>query len=139
MPSNTEDVFDVSDFLNQSEDHDLDLHELPGWMFRGLTIYLDKLSPADRPSQNGDGGPVRSFTSDMELDLAGQVVRLAGGTVQEDLDDSNITHIVVGDDRSKVRRIRQTLSYRNRIPHVVTVQWVEESWKERTLLDEERE
>ena len=64
------------------------------------------------------------------------------------MEDKRITHIVVDsgeeNDRSStdLYALRTSLSNRvganKKIPHIVTAEWVERSWKEKTLLDEER-
>jgi DNA ligase 4 len=41
---------------------------------------------------------------------------------------------------TELSTLRSTLSAQlgqQKMPHLVTVEWIEESWKERTLLDEE--
>ena len=35
-------------------------------------------------------------------------------------------------------RMMMVKSRRNRLPRLVTVEWIEQSWREKTLLDEER-
>ncbi|KAF2087353.1 DNA ligase 4 [Saccharata proteae CBS 121410] len=118
-----EEKFDAASFLLQMSDHGNELDSLPGWMFRGLRVYVEKPAAAD-----GDA---------TRLDLAAQVFRFAGGEVMGSLDDSGITHVVVGDGQSRLKELRQAVSRRSPVPRIVTVEWIEASWKEKTLLDEE--
>jgi DNA ligase-4 len=64
-------------------------------------------------------------------------LRFGGGLLSEELNNKRVTHVVVH-EKSKLKQIRETLATRSRLPRIVTRQWIEESWKERTLLDEER-
>ncbi|KAK8162433.1 DNA ligase 4 [Phyllosticta citrichinensis] len=133
-------------FLRQiMEEHDEggdELNDLPGWMFRGCVVFFDN-------------DPSRAPTS-TRLALAENTVRFAGGQVARRLDDDAVTHVVVGAEvetaedntevdtvlkqRAKVlrSRISETMSTEARVPRVVKVDWVEESWREKTRLDEGR-
>lgn len=67
------------------------------------------------------------------------IARFAGATLDEDLDDDSITHVVVGDvEQEQMRAIRSQIVKKKRLPRVVTTEWITESWKEKTRLDEER-
>lgn len=106
-----------------------------GWVFRGLTLYFH---------ESEDGQDLQSDNTKASQShqnrLARNTARFAGANVSISLEDSAITHIIVGPETpaSAVSKIRKTLSNRKKLPHIVTVDWIEESWKERTLLDEER-
>jgi DNA ligase-4 len=118
-------------------------------MFRGLTIYFDK-SPLDESDQM-----LQQCSPEPALDLASSTVRFGSGKVTDDLNNTNITHIVIGKDRSRLQSIRETISMlvtavlpfvpffslisdrRTCIPRIVTIDWVDQSWNEKTLLDEE--
>ena len=103
---------------------------LPGWLFRGLTILFDH-------------GQIPGC----RIKLACNIARFAGARIftscKESPPPSPITHVVVdpamsAEELSTVRGSWSAHSTIGKIPHLVTVEWVEESWKERTLLDEER-
>jgi DNA ligase-4 len=98
-----------------------------GWLFKGFTLHFVK---------EGDGG----LSSVFPTQAARNVARFAGAVVTESLKSSSITHVVVNPETpaSDLSSIRQTLSTRKKVPHIVTIAWVEESWKEKTILDEER-
>ena len=80
--------------FTQLEERGLDLEGLPGIMFRHSVVYVDQPSGSD----------------DMELNFARQIVRFAGGQVPDDLDDLDITQIVVGQDPSRLKELRQIVS-----------------------------
>ncbi|EDN06024.1 hypothetical protein I7I51_06408 [Histoplasma capsulatum] len=122
----------------------------PGWLFKGLVIYF-----AMPPSLSNEGNGKIPHVLPQRLYLASNLVKFAGGEVitddDGDMKDARITHVVVdsnppGDKAAMaaadVAGIRRAISSRagvgKRIPHIVGVEWVEESWGERTLVDEER-
>ncbi|KAL4785557.1 hypothetical protein BJX76DRAFT_355949 [Aspergillus varians] len=104
-----------------------------GWVFKGLTLYFfesedDSVVESPHPKQ-----PDRT-------QLARNTARFAGASVSSSLKDPSITHVIVSPEApaSRVCALREELSTRKRLPHIVKVDWIEESWKERTVLDEER-
>ena len=73
----------------------------------------------------------------------GNYLRFAGGEVAAKLSDKDVTHVVVvGCDQRAEREVavnvRHIISWRRKVPRVVTPSWVVESWNEKTMLDEER-
>ena len=108
-------------FFNQLDEHGVDVDDMPGTMFRRTVVYFDKADSAD-----------------LNMEYAQHVVRMANGTLVNDLDNELLTHIVVSEDRSRLSDLRKTISRRTRVPRFVTLAWVMESSKEKTLLDEER-
>ena len=73
-------------------------------MFRGLTIYLDK-APLDESDQM-----LQQCSPEPALDLASSTVRFGSGKVTDDLNNTSITHVVIGKDRSRLQSIRETIS-----------------------------
>jgi DNA ligase-4 len=119
--------FDKVLFLEQLEQHGKDVTTLRSFMFSRCRVlfYL-----ADGAKEN-------------TKDKWERYIQYAGGSCSQDLDDESVTHIVVlGDDAMEIGdvsdKLRSRLSSRRKIPRLVSEQWVEESWRERTLLDEER-
>ena len=119
-------------------------------MFHSLTIYLDK-APLDESDQM-----LQQCSPEPALDFASSTVRFGSGKVTNDLNNTSITHIVIGKDRSRLQSIRETISVlvncsttfcnifsplifdrRTCLPRIVTFDWVDQSWNEKTLLDEE--
>jgi DNA ligase 4 len=102
----------------------------PGWLFKGLTINFHDPSSSDNH----------------RLWLAQKLTEFGGANTANSLDDDEApTHVVVGHNTSEqISATRKTLSERQmsrsrglKIPYLVTVEWIEQSWKEKTLLDEE--
>lgn len=110
--------------------------EMPlGWLFKGLTITMPQRDETDGPAQQ------------LRLRLASNTASFAGATLASSSlsspsKDPQVTHIVVDthSTASEISSIRASLSARasGKMPHLVTVEWIEESWKQRALLDEER-
>ncbi|KAF2838289.1 ATP-dependent DNA ligase [Patellaria atrata CBS 101060] len=136
MPT-LEQSFDKSEFVEQVEANGLNAEELPAWMFRDVVVYLDK-PWADANSVTDL--PVQTKPLDIELELADQIITFCGGRVLGSLDDLSITHILVGEDRSRISNMRKEVAKRatSRIPRIVPLDWVRDSWTEKTLLDESR-
>ncbi|KZF26592.1 DNA ligase 4 [Xylona heveae TC161] len=137
MPAISPSPSDVSKLKEQLRQQSTELRESRGWMFTDLVIYLDKsgLSQTDHSySQEKE----LSLASDRKLQLASNYIRFGDGKITDDLQDIPLTHVIVGDDRSRLKQIRQEIKDKSALPRIVTVDWVETSWQEETLLDEER-
>lgn len=106
------------DSFEELAEFDDELVNDPGWMFHGVNAYF--------------------ATDDFDCVLSRYTLQFAGGQVLNDISDPNITHIIIGHDRTKLNEFRVTISERSTIPRLTTVEWVQESWKENTRLDEER-
>lgn len=121
---------------------------LPGWIFKGLTLYFH--SP-ESPSQSPDSDisqRLRLARSLAEFGSADISETLETGQSKKKAVNTGITHVVVpsplsskegeeelGSLRKALSKLVSSSGYK--IPHIVSVEWVEQSWKERTLLDEE--
>ncbi|PWY84944.1 putative DNA ligase [Aspergillus heteromorphus CBS 117.55] len=111
--------------------------ELPcGWLFQGLTFFFPEPTEQDtdpeEPADAGQGHP---------LPLARQTALFAGASVVDTVKNPSITHVVVDSNTpsSEISSLRKTWSATpgTKIPHIVTTEWIKESWTQRTLLDEE--
>ncbi|KAL4748398.1 DNA ligase 4 [Aspergillus terricola var. indicus] len=104
-----------------------------GWVFKGLALCFPE---NEGDSASGSLEPKQS----QRIHLARNTAKFAGASVTTSLKDLSITHVVVDPDftSSETSKLRKTLSTRKKLPHIVRVDWIEDSWKERTLLDEER-
>jgi DNA ligase-4 len=115
-------TFSATNFLTELEERGNGLGEMSGSIFRGCVAY---------------------FFGDVERDVDSRLARLrymlASGAISDEL-DADTTHVVVLDDnRESVRALRKRISERGgKIPRVVSLTWLQDSWKEGTLLDEER-
>lgn len=110
-----------------------------GWLFKGKTMaFISKEAEIPPP----DMGFAEGIKRELPGYLAKNLVTFGGEGGTSNLDDLNLTHVVVSDtvakDDAEMRTIRETLSKRRKQPRVVTMDWIWDSWKERTLLDEER-
>ncbi|GAB1196970.1 DNA ligase (ATP) [Aspergillus pseudonomiae] len=111
--------------------------EMPsGWLFKGLTILFPESEKVDEAEVHETPQTHQQY----RLHLARNTALFAGASVV-DSKSSSVTHIVIAPDspNSDVSSIRKSYSARpgKKLPHLVTVEWIEECWKERTLLDEE--
>ncbi|CRG83984.1 DNA ligase 4 [Talaromyces islandicus] len=139
-------------FAQSQEDHG-STAALPGWIFKGLTLYFHF-------HFQESSSPLYSSSSDISqrLRLARSLAEFGSADITETLEtgqskkkatNTGITHIVVpsflssAEGKEELASLRKTLSKLvsssgYKIPHIVSVEWVEQSWKERTLLDEDR-
>ena len=137
MPTTfNEHAFEATDFRNELGTHRHELGELPGWMFEGTLIFVD--GQDDYGGVHGEKKPLLQQDPAFRLQQACNTARFAGGRITHDL-RSGITHVLVGgQDKSRIRALREKIADFQRLPRLVTVEWIEESWREGTLLDEER-
>ena len=115
MPSTFADDFISADLLDQLNAHGHDLESLPGLMFHG----------------------VKAFCEDVPTD-AQRILAFAGADILKSVENEQLTHVVVSSDSQRLREIRKTISFRRQVPRIVSPDWVFDSWKEKTKLDEER-
>ncbi|KAE8353016.1 DNA ligase 4 [Aspergillus coremiiformis] len=112
--------------------------EMPsGWLFKGLTILFaenDQVDDTESEETTQAHQPYR-------LHLARNTARFAGANVVNSPKSLSVTHIVVAptSTSSDISSIRKSYSPESgkKVPHLVTVEWIEECWKQHTLLDEE--
>ena len=115
MPSKFDDEYVSKDLLEQLNDHGHDLDAMPGFMFNG----------------------VRALCEDVPAE-ATRLIAFAGGEIVDTIDDEQLTHIIFPTGSNKLKEIRKSLSSRQKLPRIVTTDWVLDSWNEKTKLDEER-
>ena len=148
----------TEEMLEQFEKRGLELEgmESKGFMFRRVVAYVDypaKQKKDEDVQMTNGGDPVESSSDDddeepLDLLFAKQKITFGGGKVVENLADTRAdhalpehqTHIIVGKDTSseRLKEVRGLIAGRRKLPRIVTTEWVEESWKEGTLLDEEK-
>lgn len=118
--------FSRNHFLEQLVEHGKDMGNLRSLVFQRCVVLLH---PVD--------------SSGNMLYKLKHYIRFGGGTCVEDPGNLSITHIVIiGDDPMEVGEaadlIRKEISLRQKVPRVVSGGWVQDCWKERTLIDEEQ-
>ncbi|KAI2470520.1 ATP-dependent DNA ligase [Annulohypoxylon bovei var. microspora] len=119
--------FDREEFLNQLVEHGHDMGSLRSYIFRSARVHFsttDGISPI------------------LCLKLKNWI-KYGGGSVVDDLDDRGITHVVImssseAGEMERAAEVRSSISSRSPVPRVVSRQWVEDCWKNRTTVDEER-
>lgn len=98
-------------------------HRTGGFLFQGFKFHMCGSSDSLR----------RAF--------AVIISRFADAQVIADTQSPDITHFIVDDSCGSVDigQIHRETAARSdfRVPHIVSLEWVEECWKEKTLLDEE--
>lgn len=120
--------------LNNSDDGARE--EVKGAMFRGIKIHF--VSPSSSTSSPGTDG----VAAQLEFQLARNIARFAGAVLAEEVDEEEgVTHVVVGADED-ITAVRKGVGERSgggkeKVPWVVRPGWVNESWKEGTVLEEE--
>lgn len=117
----------------------------PGWLFHAMTIYFHKISPSTPGNSAAQLSLMTSESQQREqrLHLAHNLIRFGGASVTKKINKST-THIIVdpaisSTDLSDLRGTlaKQLGKERQKLAHIVKVDWIEESWKEKMLLDEE--
>ncbi|QPG95538.1 hypothetical protein C2857_001090 [Epichloe festucae Fl1] len=117
--------FDEDHFLGELEERGKGLSHLRGFMFRRCVVHVRVVGGVD---------------SNLVNKLV-HYVKYAGGKVEERLGDK-VTHVVlVGEDAMEIGavadEVRNKICPREKMPRVVGEKWILESWKEKTMLDEE--
>ncbi len=155
MPYKYEHTFSPNKFRAELSERDHDLGELPGWMFGGLLLCVDEQNTIQSNGASSVVQPNALEKSGFRMKQAVNAARFAGAEFTTDLANDKITHVLVENDKCRVKILREMFSThvffvflvelladatcrRKRLPRLVTVDWVEQSWEERTLLDEER-
>lgn len=127
-----------------AEDVDVRLHEMfwdgfevgqsRATLFKNVKCYLVRQHSTAQPDK-------QRIVSDLAMDLATNYICFGGGSIFSDLKDQTITHIIVdekAEDKVEISQIRKALARRHRLPRLVSLSWVTQSWLERTMLDAER-
>lgn len=107
MAKSTRDDYDAEEVLNDLVG-DVDMADIPGWMFQGTRVYLARDQPGlDQDAMQIDG---HKREVDSTLDNAGRTVLFAGGEIAQATDKKNLTHVIVGQDRSGLKALRRKLA-----------------------------
>lgn len=101
MPARFEHDFSVKDFKGELEKHGNNLEELPGWMFDDLLLYTGQ--------QLADDASLIDNDPDSRMKQAYDTARFAGARLTNDLKEG-VTHVLVGQDGSVTRSLRQAVS-----------------------------
>ena len=106
-------------------------------MFLGAHIYFADLSAQTNGNAVREVIGTHESLQSVVINAAKYTARLAGASFATQIDDTSITHVVVH-STSDLQGLRSKLSSRKVLPRMVTLDWIDQSWKEKTLLDAER-
>ncbi|PVH89948.1 ATP-dependent DNA ligase [Cadophora sp. DSE1049] len=120
-------TFSSDEFISQLEEHGRGLGDMPGSMSRRCVVRFVSSSN-------------EAADQDSDVLIIKNRLKFSGGKIAEsDGEEEGITHFVVLDEDSKVvKEVRQKASQFKKIPRIVGRKWFEDSWEEKTLMDEER-
>jgi DNA ligase-4 len=114
-----------------------------GWLFRGLTFFFPSSHQANGDANSDSDSDSSNFaTKDIRLTLARNTAQFGGASIVTSLKTHGVTHVIVNTEMissAEISSLRKSLAdgSRKKIPHLVSLDWVEESWEHGTLLDEE--
>lgn len=116
--------YNGEDVLAELKEHGNDLEQQSkGGLFKGCSVYI-------------------TDSNDPQRQVIADILLFGGAKIEENLDKESITQVVVLEEveRLPVSELRRAIaeSGRRKLPRIVTSAWVEDSWDESTLLDEER-
>lgn len=131
--------FNAQEFQMELSEHGHELGDGRGWLFEGLRVYFDGLD-FDKTSSGIDS---ERSSDQLRLRMARNTARFGGAEIATSIngDDKEITHIVVDNEKEQLtdlKAIRQSIASQKRLPRIVTMDWVERSWEEKTRLAEEK-
>lgn len=121
--------FDKGQFLEELEERGIDLVvQLRSMMFQRCVVYI---------YADGDASVLAE-----ECEKLARYVRYGGGICVDGLESERLTHVVVlkgSRNQEEMDQLRRDLSMRDgRLPRLVSGDWIETSWKEKSMLDEEQ-
>ena len=130
-------VFERNAALEVSRRFDQELaeEETAGRMFAGCVIYFDSMVASPGAQQNLSSKPHQS--SAVAQRLAEAISRFSDAKITDNIQDESTTHIIAHRD-SNLAALRRAICPRSRIPAIIIMDWIEESWQAGTRLDEER-
>ncbi|KAJ5587353.1 Nucleic acid-binding OB-fold [Penicillium hispanicum] len=113
-----------------------------GWLFRGLTLFFFSKTHREKGHKADDSGS-QMLDDDPRLFMTRYTARFGGASSADSLQSSKVTHVIINPETllpAEISSLRKSLAKRSgrKLPHLVSLDWVEESWKHGTFLDEER-
>ena len=117
MPTEFEHSFDADEFRLQLKEHGCDISDIPGSMFRGFKILVDRFGTSAQHEDKAIEGfsdeepPIQELSdSEFRVKLACNTARFAGAKIVHDLDDKEITHVLAGDNQPRLKEIREQMA-----------------------------
>lgn len=121
--------------------------DMKAWLFKGKTFYFDDPSTRNSTSKASvNGGDMdvgtaisanNNLSSPTSIFQARVLASFASALIATSLSDTSVTHIITSPN-SDVSSIRKTISSRKRLPRIVKATWIQDCWREGTLVDEEQ-
>lgn len=107
-----------------------------GWLFRRFTFFF-----LENHASTEETKP-KFITDEIRLQLARNTAQFGGANTTTSLESSDVTHVILNPEYlspEDITSLRESLAARPgmKVPYLVSVAWVEESWMNGTLLDEE--
>lgn len=110
-PTKFEQRLDAGVIRRQLQAHAHEHGTLPGWLFEGLLLYFDDGRDSSSPrSHQTNGVKEGSGSMDPDMEYVCKIARFAGAQIAGQINEEGITHVIVGNDTSRLGTIRQTLS-----------------------------
>lgn len=109
MPSKSKLGSTTMDFRSELREHDHDLGQLPGWMFEGLLLLVVHSDQAELHNHSTSNSQSSSKSHDLQMKRACNLARFAGADLTADMNDDEVTHVIVGAE-ANTRAVRQKMS-----------------------------
>ena len=115
---------------------------LRGWLFCNLKFFF----PTRQENRASDRGKNNAHplggVDDIRVTLARNTALFGGAQILNSLEVGAVTHVLIHTTQmspASIMALRQSIALgsTSKIPHLVSLDWLEESWKHGTLLDEE--
>jgi len=132
----------MNNMKNVSDGTDIDdrlvdlVNGAPGWLFKGTVLCFIDLAASVNGADQVDADQHSSH-----FEQSRRIARFAGAKLVKDVEESTVTHVVAetgSQNDQGLRELRSRIARKKRLPRLVTLEWIEESWAEKTRLDEAR-
>ncbi len=122
--------YEIDDFHKDLEALGVDgTDQGKSFLFHGLKVCIDGYGSSSTDELEG---------KDLEKMFVRNKIAFGHGRIVEEMEDDDITHFVADGGGERLREIKHLVSKRKNVPRVVSMDWVRDSWREGTLIDEER-
>lgn len=108
MQGTFEHDFDAIQFEAELEGNGNDLGELPGWLFKGVRLYVYRYGLEQSTGESSTGLEFETAAS-LRVIQACNRARFAGAQITDQLTDEGITHVLVENNKA-LRALREAVS-----------------------------
>lgn len=109
MQGKFEHEFDAMQFEAELEGHGNELGELPGWLFKGLRLYVYRYGLEKSNGESSTGQLEFGTAASLRITQACNRARFAGAQITDQLTDEGITHVLV-ENNKPLRALREVVS-----------------------------